>query len=39
MSCFEERIKYDWRRVIILLALQLKVKESVQYIAISGERI
>ena len=36
MSCFEEHVKYDWRRIFILLTLQLKVRESLLYITKSG---
>ena len=40
MSCFKEHVKYYLSRVIILfLTLQLNVRKSLHYIAISGKRI
>ena len=36
MSCFEELVKYDWRGVIIILTLQLKVRENLHYNNESG---
>ena len=39
MSCFKEHVNYDWLRVIILLTLQMKIKENLQNIAKSGLKI
>ena len=39
MSCFKERVHYDWRGVIILLTLQMKVKKNLPNIATSGKKI
>ena len=36
MSCFEEEVKYAWRRVIILLSLELKALEILHSINKSG---
>ena len=39
MSCFEEHVKSDRRRMIILLTLQIIALETVHYIAKSGWQV
>ena len=36
MSFFEEHVKREWSRVIILLTLQMKALETLHYITNSG---